>query len=127
MTFDEWLKADTEFTKEEFFSKVREIMACYDLEVCEDGDCLIFNGETTDYQVSDYDEDGRMKTRIVKLPYKAVAKYDSRMCSMDSEVSGHGEHFGSGSPYKTYKDLSRLCAPYGDLLPKKDYEQLTLF
>lgn len=131
--FNIWLNKKTEFSKDEFFARVREMMGYYELQECEKGDKLTYTGLTDKVQVSHVNDDGKFVTRTVQLNYEFCATYSERLCSIAAELTGHGEHWGMSSPIKTYEDLAtRMEAPYGPKLKRKPiqqthYEQMSLF
>lgn len=133
--WDDWLKKDTEFTKDRFFNEVKRIFEPYNVKMAEKGDELIFEGQTTLYKTTHYSEDERnLVEKMVHLNYHAKAHYDAHCCGTEVQCDGHGENFGQSAPCKTVEDLRRLDGRSfrTDILERKiwqkdRYEQMTIF
>ena len=142
--FNEWKAKTTEFSKEEFFAKVREVASIYEIKEVEskDENALRFEGKTVELHTYDYSEGIGEKAKKVYYRCKYVLKaiYDPTMCHIDTNIDGsHETHMGSGSPIKTKEDLERIggCiyANYLEKKPKRPeptepvvhYQQMSLF
>ena len=143
--FDEWRAKTTEFSKEEFFGKVREVASAYEIKEVEskDENALRFEGKTVELHTYDYSEGigDKAKKIYYRCRYVLKAVYDPFMCHIDASIDGsHETHMGSGSPIKTREDLERIGGDciYANYLEKKPkrpeptepvvhYQQMSLF
>lgn len=146
--FNEWLAKSTEFSKEEFFSKVRSIMSEYDAEETKarHEDAIAFKGKTVEMSTWDYSEGIKEKAKKVTFRCKFVleAKYEEKFCGIDVEITGHETYMGSSRPLKTREELNdvkdcmqldylekksgkKVCKEVKKPSKQKHFEQISLF
>ena len=115
----------TEFTPEEFFSRVKEALEGYEVTLyTECADKIIYTAKTIPQDT--FTDDRELKSYSLDMKIEAI--YHPDHCSVMFDCSGHGEYFGVSGPFKTKEDLEKIEGCLGlRYLNRKQFEQLSLF